>query len=96
MAISRTRRPTSGSRSRIGELKKEHSLPANHLYYLAVAPRFFGEVVKQLGAAGLAEESNGDWRRVVIEKPFGRDLDSARALNIADQANAGRAADLSH
>jgi glucose-6-phosphate 1-dehydrogenase len=46
-----------------------------------VAPRFFGEIVRQLGAAGLAQEENGLWRRVVIEKPFGRDLQSARALN---------------
>jgi glucose-6-phosphate 1-dehydrogenase len=56
-------------------------VPGNHFYYLAVAPRFFGEVVKQLGAAGLAQETNGHWARVIIEKPFGRDLDSARDLN---------------
>jgi glucose-6-phosphate 1-dehydrogenase len=65
----------------IAEVEKTHGVPANHLYYLAVAPRFFGEAVKQLGAAGLAEEKDGNWRRVVIEKPFGRDLESARALN---------------
>src|SRR5262249_12390214 len=52
-----------------------------HFYYLAVAPRFFSEVVRQLGAAGLAQEGEGHWRRVIIEKPFGRDLESARALN---------------
>jgi glucose-6-phosphate 1-dehydrogenase len=46
-----------------------------------VAPRYFGEIVRQLGAAGLAKEENGQWRRVIIEKPFGRDLESARALN---------------
>jgi glucose-6-phosphate 1-dehydrogenase len=55
--------------------------PANHFYYLAVAPGFFGEVVRQLGAAGLTQEENGHWRRVIIEKPFGRDLESAAALN---------------
>ena len=65
----------------IAKVEKDHGVPGNHLYYLAVAPRFFGEVVRQLGAAGLAEEKNGKWRRVVIEKPFGRDLDSAKALN---------------
>jgi len=68
-------------KDKIAEVGKNHAVPANHLYYLAVAPRFFGEAVKQLGAAGLAEEKDGNWRRVVIEKPFGRDLESARALN---------------
>ncbi len=57
-------------------------MPCNHFYYIAVAPRFFGEVVSRLGAAGLAAESNGRWARVIIEKPFGRDLESARALNV--------------
>ncbi len=63
------------------EVAKEQNLPANYFYYLAVAPRFFGEIVRRLGAAGLVQEGNGCWRRVVIEKPFGRDLQSARALN---------------
>jgi glucose-6-phosphate 1-dehydrogenase len=68
-------------KSQIAEVEKTHHVPGNHFYYLAVAPRFFGEVVRQLGAAGLAQESNGHWARVIIEKPFGRDLDSARDLN---------------
>lgn len=51
------------------------------LFYLAVAPRFIGEIIRGLGKSGLAHEENGQWRRVIIEKPFGRDLDSARALN---------------
>jgi glucose-6-phosphate 1-dehydrogenase len=53
----------------------------NRLYYLAVADRFFSAVVDHLGAAGLATEQDGQWRRVVIEKPFGHDLASAKALN---------------
>jgi glucose-6-phosphate 1-dehydrogenase len=52
----------------------------NYLYYLATAPDFFATIVKQLGAAGLTDESKG-WRRVIIEKPFGRDYESARKLN---------------
>jgi glucose-6-phosphate 1-dehydrogenase len=56
---------------------------------------FFGEVVRQLGAAGLAQEANGRWARVIIEKPFGRDLDSARALN-ARSSKSWRKADLPH
>jgi glucose-6-phosphate 1-dehydrogenase len=63
------------------QVEAEHGTQGNHLYYLAVAPRFFGDIVRQLGAAGLAREASGHWRRVIIEKPFGRDLDSARALN---------------
>jgi glucose-6-phosphate 1-dehydrogenase len=55
--------------------------PGNHIYYLAIADRFFGTVVAALGAAGLAAETVGQWRRVVIEKPFGHDLASAKALN---------------
>ena len=65
----------------LAEVANQENLPPNYFYYLAVAPRFFGEIVRRLGAAGLAQEGNGAWRRVVIEKPFGRDLQSARALN---------------
>jgi len=68
-------------KTKLAEVAKQDNIPSNHFYYLAVAPRFFGEIVRQLGAAGLAREENGQWRRVVIEKPFGRDLQSARALN---------------
>ena len=65
----------------IAKAEKTHNIPGNHLYYLAVAPQFFGPVVHQLGSTGLAQEPNGRWARVVIEKPFGRDLESAKALN---------------
>ena len=61
-------------------VSKEHSIHGNQIHYLAVPPKFFGPIVCQLAAAGLACEENG-WRRVIIEKPFGRDLESARALN---------------
>jgi glucose-6-phosphate 1-dehydrogenase len=53
----------------------------NALFYLAIADQLFGTVVEQLGKAKLSEERDGAWRRVVIEKPFGHDLESARALN---------------
>jgi glucose-6-phosphate 1-dehydrogenase len=59
----------------------KHGTGGNYLYYLATAPALFGAVVQHLGAAGLAEQGGGHWRRVVIEKPFGHDLDSARTLN---------------
>jgi len=51
------------------------------IFYLAVAQRFFGTIVDGLGRAGLLEESDGAFRRLVIEKPFGSDLPSARELN---------------
>ena len=56
--------------------------PTNRLFYLATAPGFFLETIYQLSRAGLTKAEAG-WRRVVIEKPFGTDLDSARALNHA-------------
>ena len=51
------------------------------LFYLAVASQLFGTIVERIGEAGLAEEKQGAWRRVIIEKPFGRDLATAKALN---------------
>ena len=53
----------------------------NALFYLAVADRMFGPIVDQLAAAGLTREQAGAWRRVIIEKPFGHDVASAKALN---------------
>ncbi|MFC3938914.1 glucose-6-phosphate dehydrogenase [Pseudomonas gingeri NCPPB 3146 = LMG 5327] len=53
----------------------------NAVFYLATAPRFFSEVARRLGAAGLLEETDEAFRRVVIEKPFGSDLATAEALN---------------
>jgi len=60
---------------------KDHSTHGNYFFYLATAPTYFATVVEQLGKAGLVTEANRQWRRVIIEKPFGRDLDSAKALN---------------
>jgi len=68
-------------KSLLADVDKKHATRGNYLYYLATTPTLFGVVVEQLGKAGLAEEMDGSWRRVVIEKPFGRDLESARALN---------------
>ncbi len=68
-------------RERLAALDAELHTEANYLFYLATAPKFFSQIVQQLGAAALSRQENGHWRRVVIEKPFGQDLDSARALN---------------
>ena len=55
--------------------------PTSVLFYLATPPSLFEPIVERLGAVGLADESSASWRRVIVEKPFGRDLDSARDLN---------------
>ena len=66
-------------RKRLEELEGEDRL-ANRLFYLSVAPQLYESAVQSIAVAGLAKEDSG-WRRVVIEKPFGRDLRSAQALN---------------
>lgn len=54
--------------------------PANRLYYLATLPDLYIPIAEHLGLAGMAREDGG-WRRIIVEKPFGRDLESARRLN---------------
>ncbi len=63
------------------QVDKEQCTPGNYLFYLATPPSFFGVIATELGKAGLTQEADGRWRRIIIEKPFGRDLDSARKLN---------------
>jgi glucose-6-phosphate 1-dehydrogenase len=63
------------------KLDQEHATHGNFFFYLATAPAFFGSIVEQLASPGLMEEKNHYWRRVIIEKPFGHDIDSARVLN---------------
>ena len=71
-ARQRRSRRSTASRTRRG----------NHLFYLATQPSAFAEIVAQLGRVGLDHERHdGGWRRIVIEKPFGHDLDSAIRLN---------------
>jgi glucose-6-phosphate 1-dehydrogenase len=69
--------------------KLAKQITGNAVFYLAVAARFFGPVVDQLGQAGLLREEGEAFRRIVIEKPFGEDLASAKTLNarILAQAN---------
>jgi len=70
---------------RLGETLEKTSATyntgGNVLFYLAVAAQLFGTIIELVGAAGLAEEKNGAWRRVIVEKPFGTDLASAQTLN---------------
>jgi len=58
----------------------EGSTKVNRIYYLSCAPRYYRSIVSHLGRQGMAKEAAG-WRRIVIEKPFGTDLESARDLN---------------
>jgi glucose-6-phosphate 1-dehydrogenase len=69
-----------GAYPEIGERVKALGAGAA-LFYLATSPRFFAGVVERLGKAGLLTESEGAFRRVVVEKPFGEDLESAKELN---------------
>ncbi len=71
--------------ARLGQLLRgidsESGTQGNYLFYLATAPSFFSDIPARLGTEGLTDESAGAWRRVIVEKPFGSDLDSARQLN---------------
>src|SRR5579872_5180097 len=67
---------------RLEELDKERHLEGNRLFYLATPPAVYPKVIAQIKKAGLAKPAKeGSWVRIVIEKPFGRDLASARELN---------------
>jgi len=65
----------------LDQVDRDHSTHGNYFFYLATSADFFGPIVEQLAAVGLMEENNQHWRRVIIEKPFGRDIDSAKTLN---------------
>jgi glucose-6-phosphate 1-dehydrogenase len=65
----------------LGELDRSHGTAGNRLFYLATAPEYFGTIARNLGAAGLVSEGDGErFARLVVEKPFGSDLASAQAL----------------
>jgi glucose-6-phosphate 1-dehydrogenase len=65
----------------LGELDRGQGTRGNYFFYLATAPEFFAPIVQELGRCGLASESEGGWRRVIVEKPFGEDAQSACLLN---------------
>ncbi|MEL4318454.1 glucose-6-phosphate dehydrogenase [Leifsonia sp. YIM 134122] len=65
----------------LAELDTERGTMGNHAFYLSIPPNAFPKVTEQLRRSGLAKPADGEWRRVVIEKPFGHDLTSARELN---------------
>src|SRR4029079_2981079 len=71
----------AGIKKQLDELDAKFKTGGNHLYYLSSAPEYFGPIVDQLGKSGLTKEVDGKWRRVIVEKPFGHDFESAKALN---------------
>jgi glucose-6-phosphate 1-dehydrogenase len=68
-------------RDRLTKLEANRSTGGNRLFYLATPPNAFAPISRELGRTGLLKEANGAWRRLVVEKPFGTDLASAKALN---------------
>src|ERR671936_851816 len=66
---------------RLAQLDKERGTRGNRLFYLAAAPDQFEAILRNLKAAGLNKACSGSWARVIVEKPFGSDLQSARELN---------------
>jgi len=69
-------------KKRLSELSKQAKSKENYLYYLSTSPTLFPMIAENLGKKGLQEENNlTGWKRIIIEKPFGRDLRSAQALN---------------
>lgn len=65
---------------RLGQLEAQAGSAGNRLFYLATPPNLYPEIVEHLGQAGLNHDATG-WTRIIIEKPFGTDLESARRLN---------------
>jgi glucose-6-phosphate 1-dehydrogenase len=68
-------------KQQLERLEAAHRTGGNRLFYLATPPDAFAPIARQLGRVGLLKEQDGAWRRLVVEKPFGTDLPSARALN---------------
>jgi glucose-6-phosphate 1-dehydrogenase len=68
-------------RERLERLEANRATGGNRLFYLAIPPTAFAPIAEQLGRTGMLKETGGAWRRLVVEKPFGTDLASARALN---------------
>jgi glucose-6-phosphate 1-dehydrogenase len=80
----------AGLKALLAQVDEKCGTKGNRLFYLATAPDYFSDIIKYLGEHGMAqpeagEESRKGWVHVVIEKPFGHDLESAKALN--DEVN---------
>jgi glucose-6-phosphate 1-dehydrogenase len=69
-------------RKQLEKLEATRGTGSNRLFYLATPPNAFAPIARELGRTGLLKEENNAWRRLVVEKPFGTDLASAKALNV--------------
>ena len=68
--------------ARLREIERAQGLPGNRIYYMSVAPEFFAKIARQLSEQKMIRgKGEATWSRLIIEKPFGRDLESARSLN---------------
>ncbi|MFL6374039.1 MAG: glucose-6-phosphate dehydrogenase, partial [Pyrinomonadaceae bacterium] len=65
----------------IGDVTTKLQIPHNYFFYLATPPTLFATIAQKVVKNGLGKEEDGNWRRFIFEKPFGRDLDSAKKLN---------------
>lgn len=70
-------------KAHLAELDTKFGTKGNRLFYLAVAPEFFADITQRLAKHGMTGGEDGGWVRIIIEKPFGTDLESAKKLNIA-------------
>ena len=70
-----------GLKEKLERLESTRNTGGNRLFYLATPPDAFAPIARELGRVGLLQEQDGAWRRLVVEKPFGTDLASAKALN---------------
>src|SRR5437764_562509 len=67
----------------IGDVTTKLQIPHNYFFYLATPPTLFATIAQKVVKNGLGKDEDGNWRRFIFEKPFGRDLDSAKKLNAA-------------
>jgi glucose-6-phosphate 1-dehydrogenase len=65
----------------LAAVNEQYHTAGNYLFYMATSPDFFLDVARRVGDEGLLKQDDGQWRRIIFEKPFGRDLASARELN---------------
>lgn len=68
-------------RAELDRITEEFSIPKNYFFYMAIPPSMFADVTRKICRSGLGSEENGHWKRFIFEKPFGRDLESAKELN---------------
>ncbi len=68
-------------KAKLDQIHRDFQTQGNQLFYLATAPDFFGVIATHLGKVKLTRPAKGSWTRIIVEKPFGRDLESARELN---------------